>query len=743
MPQKPKQGISSVSLGPQGPGAQGPNAAVQAVQQQAQIHQQHSTQAIQKIMQMQQQQELQMQAQAQQMQSGVMDVANQVSGGMQRLQEDRKREREKIEGVQLQEDMLEFQQKMQQDAAMEGQRIGTLMKQAQESTSTEIQNWREKATEMKSNLTATTTQFHEMIKSGHFRKIPNGYKMMDDIWKSLRNAEAYVDDHTDPAYISRAVNLMHQAERDVTAGRDPMDLAALYDKPQTSGLAQVTETGTPLADPDGATRFADSLRGGYPKDGIYSVTADDARLDSVKLVTPTAMARLLVDNATYTSLVSDESRQKFINGRMKQLDDEARIFTPMAENYEKVSNMMFSRANEAVRRGVMKFAANPDGMKFGNTPKAVVDNIIGEMFPEAPGMAEFAQGIRDRTIELDTAQEFASVMTLEAAAAAIEKRVIGALTSIQGGTGKDDKGREASVLSQMAEDFAASNDPRAVEQMLGGGSVDKTGMLTPVGLVRAQSHVQGLLEQAASYAGELREAANAQGAVQGYVEQHGDTARLRDVYLWMHNSQKAEDRDRAQKLLFGQLEGQADSMSLSDLQDWEPKPTEKAQFSRSILDGTLEYIKAINPDQLPRAAALLSGGQVDLTDGRISALNAARQTSEERSSYLQLVKEQLKDRREIAKMVKEARAAGVPIDPKMVLQETRMRQQRRVALADKLRLIDEGKVGVGDMFSAGMSDLSNRTARGYAKMGAGLGSAGSWISENFAKGMTVLSGDDE
>jgi hypothetical protein len=693
-------------------------------------------------MQMQQAGQQQMAMSAQQMQTGVSDVANQVAGGMQKMQEDRKRQREKVEGVQLQEDLLEFQQKLSTETAAEGTRIGTLMKQAQEATSMEINNWREKGTEMKSNQTAVKDQFGKMVASGMFRRIPNGYKMMDDIWKALKNSEAYVDDHTDPAYISKAVNLMHQAERDITAGRDPMDLAALYDKPKTTELAGITETGTPMADPDGAVRFADSLRNGYPAEGIYSVAKDDPRVTNTKLVTPTAMARLLVDNATYTSLVSDESRQKFVQGRMKQLDDEARLFGPMSDNYEKVSNMMFGRANAAVRQGVTKFASNPDNKKFANTPKAVVENILTEMFPDTPGMAAFAQGIRDRTIELDTPAEFASVMTMEAAAAAIEKRVIGALTSMQAGVGTDQKGQAASVVSQMAEQWASSTTPDQINQMLGAGSVDKGGSLTGVGLVRAQSHIQGLLEQAASYAGELRDAANSQGAVQGYVQQHGDTARLRDVYLWMHNAKTAEDKERAQKLLVGQLEGQADQMSLSDLQGWEPTVNEKAQASRTILDSTLEFVQAINPDQLPRVAALLAGGQVDLTDGRIAMLNSARQSAEERSSYLQLVKEQMKDRKEMAAQIKEARAAGVPIDPRVQLGETRKRQQNRMTLADKLRAIDEGQVGLGDIFGAGVSDLGQRTRRGYAKIGAGIGQAGSWVGRNLSKGVTILGGEE-
>lgn len=739
MPQKPKQQLSMASLGPQGGGSQGPNAAVQAVQQQADIHAKHSQMAIQKIMQMQQEAQNQLAIQGQQLQSGVADVANQVAGGLQKLQEDRKREREKVEGVQLQEDMMEFQQKLQQDAALEAQRIGMLQKQAQEATANEIANWREKTTDMKMNLSAMKTEFNTMVASGMFRKIPNGYKRMDEIWKSLQNSQAYVDDHADPAYISHAVNLMHEAERDILAGRDPMDLAALYDKPKTSGLQNIGETGTPLANPDGRTRFNDQIHGGYPAEGIYSIPEDDERLKSIKLVTPGAMSRLLIDNATYTSLVSDESRQKFIQSRMKQLDDEARLFTPMAENYKKVSDMMFQRSNEAIRRGVDRFSLDPNPQKFQLTSQNVVNHIIEEMFPEAPGMAQFAQGVRDRTIELDTAQEFASVMTLEAAASAIHENILGVLHP-KLAEGKDEKNTK---LSAMTEQWASQVAPQEKVRLLGRDALNKNGTLTEVGLVRAQSHVQGLLEQAASYAGELRDAANAQGAVQGYVEQHGDTARLRDVYLWMHNAQSAQDQERAQKLLFGQLEGQADQMTLTELEGWQPVETDKARYSRSILDSTLEFIKAVNPDQLPRAAALLSGGQVDLTDGRIPALNAAAQSAAERSSYMKLVQEQLKDRRETSKQMQQARAQGVPINAQMALANTRHRQQRRTALADKLRAIDAGQVGLSDIFSAGAEDLLQRTQRGYAKIGAGIGSAADYLGENFSKGMMLLGGDEE
>lgn len=673
------QGLSRASLGPSGPGPQGPSAAMQLIQDMAVQNQQTLQKSQQRIVQMQQESDRQMQMQAQQMQSGVMDVANQVAAGIQGRREEQKQRAARVEDMRAQEDLMLFQQKIAEESAAEGRRIGLAMKQANEATMTEIQRWTAKGDQMKANHTAVVGAFNDMVSKGVFSNMQGGYQKMADIQRSLRMSEAYIEDHTDPSYISHATNLMQQAERDIAEGRDPMDLAAVYDRPTSSPYEGVTPTGKAVDNLDGQTRFSMMLRGGYPEEGIFALPVDDPRRDHVNVVTPDVMARLLVDNATMTGLISAESKNKFVQQRMKALYDADGKYQQYAQQYRQITDLMVGRAPAAVSMGAEAFVVDPSPEKWQNPGQTMFAHSLKAMFPEGGDqIMQLANGIRNRTVQLDTSMEFANAASLESAAFAIEARAIDALSTAQ------------QSLPALVDQFYATH-PEAAVQMWGDRTSD------PASMVRAQAGMQKMLEGLKSYAGEVRQGANEVGALEGFRREFGTNSRLMDTYLYHYFTSKGEDKAKAEKMLYTDAAQAADRMSLEDLDRMSVEPTEEIQSYRNILDSTIEMVQQVGPSQMPKLAALLSGGQVDLTDGRIPAFNAATASIAERNVYVQLAVDALKDSKDLQKMARERASQGAPMSAEEVLMEKNRKNEMRGAKAKAYGQTykETGAIGVG------------------------------------------------
>lgn len=731
MPQQ-KTPLSRAALAPQGPGAQ-TNAAVSAVQNMMNEQQQSGTRLMQHVTQLQAAGAMDAQAQRQQVASGVGDIANMISGGLQNMQQERKQREQMVEKVQLQEDLTEFENKLNVETQQEAQRVGLLLKQQEDSTMQEIKRWQSKGEEMQVTHNGVVDTFHNLIKNGTFRNMPNGYKMMNDIYESIKMSEAYVEDHTSPAYVSHAVALMQQAQRDVAAGRDPVDLAALYDRPDSLPYGDVQETGKELNTLDGKTRFRMMLRGGYPEEGLFALQEDDPRRPHINMVTPDVMAQLLVDNATYTSLISDEAKKKFEDYRLRQLDEADRRMAPMAESYEKVANMMDSRAPEAIRRGIQTFmASNPSDINA--TPQQLFDHVMHQMFPEGGDkISQFAKQVRDRTASLDTPLEFGAAMSLEAAAWAVEDNIVKTLAFTQAG----DSGKQGqTMLSTMADQMRSQMTPQQAMQTFGPNSIDRNGQFTPEGLVQAQAKIQAQLEATKSLAGEVRMAANETGALAGFRKEFGKNSRMRDVYLYKYFTGRGDERQKAKDMLYGEIKNQTDSMTLDELQNLSVGATNDVDKMRNIIDSTIEFVQAVGPDQLPKVAALLSGGQIDLTDGNTQKLNAALQSVTERSDYMKLVSQNLADSRDLEKVAKDARANGTPLQPQQMAQLREQKRQGRVSMADKMRAIESGRAGLGDFLGAGMGVLKKNFTKGLGVIGESFQQTGEDISQGVGGGLT-------
>lgn len=703
----PQGGMSKVALGPQGPGVQGPNAAMQAIQQMAQNQNQQAMKAMTAMQRVQQEAH-------DQTSSAVADVANQVAGGMAKLQEERKARKEKVENLQISEDMAQFNQQLQQDASMEAQRVGTMLKNSRDATMTAVGVWNEKRNAMRTNIDAGWAKFNAMREKGVFRDIPDGYKMADQIWKSLKTAEAYHEDNFDPAYLSHATKLLADAERDTVEGRDPMDLAAMYDKPVAQEYAGVK--GDKMPDVDGKTRLQLDMRDGYPKEGMLAMRVDDPRRTTAKVVTPDLVAQAVMREAEYSSIVSEEGRDKWMRGQMKNFHEGIGQLSRMAESVESVSDMMFARSPQAIQQGVLKFANDPRASKFSDVGENLGKQMLFEMFPESGAqMVDLAGKIRDRTVTLDTAAEFSAAMALEASAAAIESRanlLIGAAND--GSLSKDERGKAQTMMSRLSEQWASSQSPANVARVVGSDGVNKDGTLTAVGLARAQFHVQGQLERTASWAGELRRSAKASGAVSEFQTQFGTKMRLGEILTFKWLDEHGQDRQKAIDLLYNQGEKkiaeQAKTLDLTDLQNVGVEESPELKRSMSIIEATLKFVNEVQPTQLPLAAALLSGGQVDLTDGRVPSFNAATQTESQRDEYMKLVQEALKDHRETRDAAKKSADGGMPWTPEQGLQNKKARESRRQQIADQLKKARGGSTGVMGHFKTGL-----------ATIGAGLG----------------------
>jgi hypothetical protein len=661
--------------------------------------------------------------QRQEVAGGVADIANQIAGGMQRLQEEKKAREEGREKVRLQEDLMQFEQKLNQESQQEATRIGLMMKQSEEATMQEVKRWESKAEDTRTNHNATVTAFHDILKSGAFRRMPNGYKAMHDIHEAIKMSEAYVEDQTSPAYISHAMNLMHQAQRDIAAGRDPMDLAAMYDRPVTAPFEGIRETGKNVNTLDGKTRFRMALRKGYPEEGIFAVTEDDPRREHINLVTPDVLAQLLVDNATYTTLISDEARTKFEDHTMRKLDEADRRLAPMAESYEKVSTMMDKRAPEAIRRGLHNFTIKGTGQDVG---RELFDTILGEMFPQGgPQISKLAGELRDRTAALDTPLEFGAAMSLEAAAWAVEENAIKTLAFVAGGEGK---AGGTPLLAGMAEQVRGRLSPAEMTRLFGPGVVDERGEWADgTGVIKAQTKLQEALESVKAYAGEVRMAANETGAVNGFTKEFGKNSRLRDIYLYKYFTGRGDEKEKAKNMLYGDVQKRAGEMQIGDLQNLEVADSPEIGKYHNILDSMLEFVGVVGPDQLPKVAALLSGGQVDLTDGNVAAFNAGAQTMTERSDYMKLSRMALQDQRELVEIAKKSREQGVPMAPEQMLSEKKARADRRASFAEQLRRA-KGSGGVSGAFRQGVFAAG---AAG-AEVGAGLsGTQGPYTGQNY------------
>jgi len=676
MPQQ--QGLSQASFAPQGPGVQGPSAAIRALQEMASLDSQRSQKATQRIMQMQQQADQQAQAQAQQIQGGVTDLANQVAGGLQRMQ-DQKHERElRVEQTKTSEDMMLFQQKLATESQKEGERIGLAMKQANQATMNAIQTWNAKGEQMRANHNGVGAAFDIMVNEGTFGNIPGGYQKMADIQKALRMSEAYVEDHTDPSYLSHATNLMQQAERDIAEGRDPVDLAAMYDRPTSSSYAGIDKPMKRVDSVAGEQRFAMMLRKGYPEEGIFAMAQDDPRREHVDIVTPDVLARVLIDNSTMSALITNESRKKFMDYQMRSLVEADGKYQQYSSQYKKINEMTNARAPEAVRMAIESFNYNPDPGKFSEPGKALFDEALMAMFPEVGNkLAKMADGIRNRSTAMDTAVEFSSAATLESAAMAIENRAIFGLVTSQNASG--------SGLAEAALDYLQAVGPEAAAQKFGPDSIDKNGEYTGVGMVKAQREVQKSLEGLKVFAGEVRQAANEVGALEGFRKEFGTNSRLTDLYLYNYFTAQGEAKTKAQEMLYGQIQQNVDELALEDLDRLSVAPTEQTTQYRNILDSTLEMVQTIGPYQLPKIATLLSGGQVDLTDGSIQKFNAGTASTAERSAYLQLTLDAMRDKKEIAKSVAKMKAQGRPVTPEQVLQMRKAKQDERAQKAETLR----------------------------------------------------------
>lgn len=695
--------MSQVALGPQGGGVQGPTAAMNLIQQLAQNQQQQATKSMQAIVKMQQEAQMQAEAQAQQSASAVQDIANQVSGGMQKLHEERKQRKEKIEDTKIQEDMMVFQQELAEGSVKEAQRIGTMIKTSREAAMNAVNVWREKKDGMRTNIDAAWSKMNKDLASGKFE---GRQGEADKIFQELRHAEALHEDAFDPAYTSGVAKQLADVERDIAEGRDPMDLAALYDKPSVQEYAVVNGSNkNPYI--DGLTRYQMDLRDGWPKDGLMAMKVDDPIRGRVRTVTPDVVAKALLLNNDYTSLITDESRKIFFKAQLKSFDKGLTQLSRAAEAAEQVSTMFFARGPGAITEGYQAFLSDPRPNKFQNIGENLGLSVISKMAPEAGSqLVQLAMDIRDGTASMDTAGELAGALQIEAMAAATESYLKLIVSDINAGSlGKDKKGESQTNISELSKQWAAAQKPGYVAQLVGAGGVEKDGVtLTGTGLATVQFKMQEELGKAAVWAGELKRSAKKMGANKEFATQFGTDARLSEIMTFGWLAEKAEDRDKAKALLFGkgrealaeQSAAKWEGLSpadraryarptLGDIEDLQVTEGEGLRRNRTILDHYLQYVEHFSPHELPLLANLLAGGKMDLTDGNVKAFNAATESAEAGDEYMMLAKAKLMDYREIAKAAKKAQGEGTPWTPEQGLEVYKERAEGRKVLAKQLK----------------------------------------------------------
>lgn len=708
------QGLSQISLGPTGPGPQGPNAAMMAIQQMAESQAAQQKKAMDAVLKVQAEGEMRAQQQAMQSQSAMQDVANQVAGGMEKLHAEKKAKEEKTENVRIQQDMSKFQQGLTEDANREIQRVNTLLKTSRDATVAATAAWAEKKENLETDITTGWAKFHALQKNGVFRDIPNGFELADQITADLKSSEAFHEDHFDPSYLSRAAHRLADAERAITTGKNPMDLATFYDTPETADYKDI-DADDNLPEVDGEIRNQLSLRDGWPKDGLMPMAPDDPIRKRVRIVTPGLTAKMLLMDVEMSGLMTNEVREQYVRAKMASFKETTGYMSQAAEAQEKVSTMMFARSTGAIGSALTKFTADPRGSKFTDVGENLGLQIISEMFEDKGSeMAQLAKDVRDRTASMDTPNELTAAMHMEAAAAAVEHR-IRLLVNVANGNslGKDKNGELSSMLSQLSDQWAASPQNQKVLVDALGKAAFKDGALTEEGRAKAMFYVQGQLEGAGAWAGELRQSARKMGTWSEFSKQYGTEARAAEIVTFGWLEEHADDKEKARALLFSEDEATAQArykaeaaglsgseleglqkgvahgpVRFSDLQKIKIEDSIDTKRSKGVIQNFLAYVNHFNPHELPVAASLLSGGQVDLTDGRVEKFGIATQNAAQLNEYVGLVQSRLTEDRATQRAAKEAQSAGTPWMPEdglKVRQETEKLQAKRAVELRRLR----------------------------------------------------------
>jgi hypothetical protein len=729
-----------------------------AIQQMAQAQDATAKKAMMSMQKVQMEGEQRAAAQAAQMQSGVQDIANQVAGGMEKMQAKRERKEAEVEGMRQSQDMAKFQAQLQQEAVAESQRIGTLLKNSRDASMTAVTVWNEKKDSMRDNISTAWASYRQMHKDGTFRDIPNGAAISDEVFKNLKNAEATHIDQFDPAFLTRATKLLSTAERDIVEGRDPMDLAALYDSPNTSLYRDIEGGDGPLPEISGQMRMELDARGGWPANGLMSMQADDPVQKHVRIATPDVMAQVLMMDADRAKLITEEAREAFSRSDLRIRRDTLDLLNKDFEAHKQVSTMHFNRSVPSITEGSRLFWNDPRSSKFDDIGENFGMQLMATMLGEQAGqdMPELIQGIRDRSVTFDTASELTAAMHVESAAAALEHRLHQVLTVANGASlGADKDGKAHTMMSDLTKQFAST--PAGQQQLkaqLPAGSFDNKGVLTESGLASAQFVMQNQLQAASAWLGETRESAKQMSSYKEFSKVLGTQSRLAEIATFGWLNDHADDADKAAAMLrseddaasVARAKDVAGQMSGAELReragagaDWTMGGVSKLKFeaapevkrSHSMIENFLAYTNHFHPHEVPIIAHFLSGGQVDLTDGNVPKFNAATQNAAEINEYIALADSANKARRELNKQAKKASDSGTPWTPQQGLMAKNMvdtHQAKFAAQAKRYRNQPRGLVRQG----------FRNLGLGFETIASGLSTMASNVSASFDRGLARL-----
>jgi hypothetical protein len=562
------------------------------------------------------------------------EVANQVTRGLERAEQQSTRQRERAEDKTFAVQQQELNAKLQQDAAKEAAAMGAAIQGQRDQITNYHDSFLSKKAANSEAIAAYSARTDEMLTAGWFSS-SEGRKELKKRRHLLDLMSANHDDSYDDRHIAEAYRVHNKNVQTTILGDGTMDLSNLVVEPLMMPMIDPPhQSGRRIAEPGEISpdkMFEMKIFGGYPRDGV--VFNDEENFGLPEGYSPRLVSSDVVLDAMarddYLRFATDKSLRQELDrknaGIIVQSMDRLRPHLEMYEGYNKMFNPM---AGSAIERSLENFLADPNPNKFNDMGRQITFGAVAEIFGggrNGDEIAVIAAEIFDGKRELKSDKELATAMALESALYNIKEHMMTEFQNVgEGG---------ASLASSLVQQMEAELGPEQTALALGVPS-------GAVGLVKGLDVMQSRLGEAAAFANRTHMGFEKNSILEQFRGELGRYARLADVYATRILDEGEQNERRVQELMSTEeaLEGAAERVAAT------PPGEVQGSLNRinaADLQSTMTHMDAIikigndlGPDVLNEVSAFITAELEPLTSPNLQAYINQTRVEQERSGYV-------------------------------------------------------------------------------------------------------------
>lgn len=561
-----------------------------------------------------------------------MNVANQITRGIEQQNQQTQRQQERAEDKEFAESQQRLNAKLQSDATREAASMGEAIKGQRDAITRYRNSFLAKKASTDEAIAAYSARTDEMLSAGWFSS-PEGRKELKQRVHLISMMQANADDHFDDRHLSAAYR-MHNKNVQVLISREGrgMDLSSMQVDPLQLPMANTKDSGRPIAKAGSISpekMFEMKLYGGYPKNGVifneeenfgmppgYSPRVGDA---------DTVLEALARDD--YIRYATDQSiRQEMERKQQEIVVQSLDRLEPLKEQYENFNRTFNPMAPNAVERALENFLAEDNPNKFNDMGRTITSNAIMEMFgggKQGEEMAIIAMELFDGKREMKTPEEMFAAMALESAVFNVKEHMLNEFMT----TDEAGQGLATQLVRQMVDELGEEQASLAL-------GVPQTG----VGLVRAQEVMQGRLAEAYSFANRMHEGLWKSSALEQFRGDLRKYTRLADLYSFKVLKDGENTQERVLNLMdqddaLAAVSDQISGASPDEIAAGGQRDASKVKVGLSMFDAMIEISDGLGPDTLRETAAFITGGLEPIDTPNLNAYLDQTRVEHARSGY--------------------------------------------------------------------------------------------------------------